>query len=337
VSAADPDSNAVVVAERIPASDDTDSLTKSTIGKMCEYIQAGSKDSNVRGCAQYAAQRFGLNRNQAASLGWGVFWFLKHRVRKVLDEGNAFRVGESNAADMLIAPAVLLRMDNPAEDCDGFTMAAAAMLKALGVEQCIVTIACDAHEPQRWSHVFGMVHLENGEWMPLDCSHGTAPGWMVPQHRITRWQAWDLSGNPIDVAMPARSNMRGYRRRGVGQICTDSYGNIVDCSDSSSGTLPVSTVPIATESPYPVVLDSSSSTSPTSGLTPAQIAALINTGLINAARVAQTAELPAGASLTSTGQVIGAGASLSTGSIVPIILLVVGAVLLVSLMEAGQK
>lgn len=364
ISVSDP----AVIAERIPVSDDTDELTKTTIAKMCEYIAKGMIAPNVVAAARYAAHAFAGGRRDPQALAWGVFWFLKHRVRRVLDEGNMFRIGEPGASDLLIAPDALLAMPNPSEDCDGFTMAAAAMLGALGVQSCIVTVACDPREPRRWSHVFGMVEGPNG-WFPLDCSHGTAPGWMVPRSRISRWQAWDLSGNPINIDAPAVSPLRGYvSRRGMGQDCSDPTAedydaNCLGISDITSPT-PISTgidpntgdtivcpsgysvsgancvdafgnilVSSPTGSGSPSVSLPAGSTSSSSGINwNALLAEITGAG----ARVATVAELPAGASLTPSGAVIGSVAS-SISSMLPLLLLAVGAVVVISLLEGARK
>ncbi len=296
---------------------------------MCEYIAAGAADPFVQQCAAYAA---GPMARIFPHKAFGVFFFLKHKVRRVLDEGNMFRVGEPGASDMLIAPAVLLRMKDPAEDCDGFTMAAASMLQALGIPNCIVTVACDPREPERWSHVFGMVQLPNDAWFPLDCSHGVSPGWMVPPSRISRWQAWDLNGNPIDVPMPAiRTQLRGYTRRGMGQddsscagtICAD--GSVMDasCVCGGGGGLPVLTLPGTT----PV------GGSTTSGFSWATLAGAL---AADATKVASIASLPAGYSLSSTGAVVPNVSSLLS-SLMPLALLAIGAVVLISVVEGAGK
>ena len=353
-----------VVADRTPVPDDTDRLTKTTVQKMGEYIRSSAADPLVQNCARYAS---GPMSRIFPHPAFGVFFFLKHRVRRVLDEGNMFRVGEPGAYDMLISPAVLLRMPNPAEDCDGFTMAAAAMLEALGIPNCIVTVGCDPREPQRWSHVFGMVQLPNGEWMPLDCSHGTQPGWMVPPSRISRWQAWDLNGNPIDVAQPTRSYLRGYvplrrRRRGVGQCDYDDSGNLLGCAVGTPVT-PVSVTPAPTSyiggcagsCPSGQFMDQSSctcvgaiSSSPTistlpNGTTigpngqvtsPATInwGSLISSVLGDATKVASIAELPAGSSLTASGAVTSA-----ISSLLPLLLLAAGAFVVIELVSSAGK
>ena len=326
------DSN--VVAERTAVPDDSDGLTKATVQKMCEYIAQGAADPQVQGCAQYAA---GPMSRIFPHPVYGVFFFLKHRVRRVLDEGNMFRVGEPGASDMLIAPAVLLRMKDPAEDCDGFAMAAASMLQALGIPNCIVTVACDPREPERWSHVFGMVQLPNGAWMPLDCSHGDKPGWMVPPQRISRWQAWDLNGNPIDVPMPVRSHLRGYTRRGMGQddsgcagtLCAD--GSVMDSNCVCGGSaLPSGGIPTLTTNP------GSTTTSPTTIGGGFNWAAFTSALATDATKVASIAELPAGYSLSANGAVVPNISSLIS-SILPLALLALGAVVVINMVEGAGK
>ena len=200
--------------------DDTDTATRKTVEKMCELIKSSCTDELVQRCAQKAKQSFAMGSNDPAALAWGVFWFVKHTVRFRLDEGTMYLIGDRDQQDLLIAPAVLLRMKDPAEDCDGFTMLTAALLTCLGVPVLIATVATEADDPSRWSHVF-LCAIINGRVMPLDTSHGPAPGWMVPKHRIHRWQTWKLDGTPADVKIPSYQGLHGYsaaRRGGLGQV-----------------------------------------------------------------------------------------------------------------------
>lgn len=332
-----------VVAERIPVSDNTDELTKATVAKMGEYIRAASTQDIVQRCAQYAA---GPMSRIFPHPAFGVFFFLKHRVRRVLDEGNMFRVGEPGAYDMLISPEVLLQMPNPAEDCDGFTMAAAAMLQALGIPNCIITVACDPREPERWSHVFGMVQLPNGAWMPLDCSHGDKPGWMVPPSRISRWQAWDLNGNPIDVPMPAvQTQLRGYTRRGIGQCDYDDLGNLIGCATNTcaDGTVMDSSglcggAPLLPAGPIPTLTTNpNGTTSPTTTSSPTSMWAALTTALAaDATKVASIATLPAGYSLNANGSVV-PNLSSMLSSLFPLLLLGLGAFVVIEMVEGAGK
>ena len=200
-----------IIKEKIPAAPDTDTSTRQTIAKMCEYIAADATDEVCRYWASQANAQWG----QLGGPCWGVWWLVKHAVKFAKDEPRLFQIGEPEALDLLIAPAVLVREPAPKEDCDGFTMLVCCLLKILGIPSVIVTVAADPSDPERWSHVFPMAQV-NGGYFPMDCSHGKQPGWMVPRDHITRWQAWDLNGNPVQ-AFPTqtKNTLHGYLPRGA--------------------------------------------------------------------------------------------------------------------------
>ncbi len=212
--------------DRIPAGDDTETATARTIRLMGEYIRASAADPHVIECAQNAWRRFGLAIDTPAAKCWAVFWWVKHVLKFRLDEATMFRVGERDEQDLLISPAVLLRMKNPAEDCDGFSMTVAAMLTALGVPVVIATVAVDPRDPSRFSHVFPCALLPSGV-APLDASHMVAPGQMVPIEHISRWQAWDLAGKPADIRPSRFQGLHDYVRtaqRGLGDCPAGMVG-----------------------------------------------------------------------------------------------------------------
>jgi len=212
-----------IAVSRTRALDDSDGATRQTVEKMCELIRESTSDPYVQRCAAYARDRFAMGSTDQAALAWGVFWYVKHCVKFRLDEGTMLQIGESHDAygqqqqDLLIAPAVLVRMKDPSEDCDGFTMLTAALLTCLGVRVLIATVAVDMDDPSRWSHVF-LCAIINGRVKPLDTSHGTSPGWMVPRNRINRWQTWTLDGRPADVSIPTFQGLHAYTAYpGLGQ------------------------------------------------------------------------------------------------------------------------
>ena len=213
-----------VQLERFPAAEDSDSATSQTVSLMCRYIRESSDDPAIRAAAGWAHEHFGGNSADPAMQAWAVFWFVKHQVRFVVDEAPMFRLGEANQQDLLISPAVLIRMKDPQEDCDGFTMLVCALLKCLGIPFCIATIACSPDDPGRWSHVFPLAMLKAGP-LPLDASHGSGPGWMVPAAHTFRWQCWDENGNPVGVGRPRRHSLNGWVRPGA------SYGLGQDLGD----------------------------------------------------------------------------------------------------------
>lgn len=229
-----------VVREKIPtaaAVGDLETATAQTVAKMCEYIDAGTRDPIVRDWATRAVNCYAPGSTDIAALVWAVFWLVKHAVEYVHDEPRLARMGESGALDLLIAPAVLVRTRKPKEDCDGFTMLICSMLRVLGVECYIVTVAADPSDPSRWSHVFALAKLEDGSYMPVDGSHGAFPGWMVPAEHVFRWQAWGMDGGRADgVKMPRFRGLHGYSRRGMGDCVNFQVGPDGNCPDGSPYT-----------------------------------------------------------------------------------------------------
>lgn len=224
-----------VKVDREIASQDTDQATLQTVRKMCEYIRAGAADPEVQRCAEYAWRRFGLGRSDPAMQAWGVFWWVKHCIKFRVDEATMFRVGTREEQDLLIAPALLVRMRDPAEDCDGFTMLASAMLAALGVPVVIATVAADSRDRGRWSHVFPCAMLPSGV-LPIDASHGIGPGWMVPPEHIYRWRAYSLDAEPADVQPMRYRGLHQYvqkRGRGFGDCLNVAVGSDGTCPDGS--------------------------------------------------------------------------------------------------------
>lgn len=207
---------------------------------MAEYARAGAQDDCVKNWSAFGFAKFGESapfRSPEQKWCWADFWLLKHCVNFVNDEPRLFEVGEPEALDLLIAPAVLVRMEHPAEDCDGFAMLTASLLQIQGVKCYFVTIACDPSDRERWSHVFTMAELQDGTRIPIDASKGMFPGWMVPRKHIFKWQAWDMDGKPVSVGTPElKAKLQGYRRRGVG----DEY---VDPGMVELGTPSISTPP----------------------------------------------------------------------------------------------
>lgn len=350
-----------LVAERVPVSEQTNDLTRATVQKMCQYIRESIADPFVQQCAKLAFFTFG-RRSPV-----GVFWFLKHKVRRTLDEGTGLRIGEANAADILISPRVLLRQASPQGDCDDFTMAAAAMLGCLNIECVIVTVACDPQDPDRWSHVFLMAKAPDGEWFPFDCSHGPKPGWMVPRERISRWQAWNLQGSPVNVDPPVRSrlgqfvnvvprsrrapgNARGMRGLGqtgcvvyddgtdnglCGSTTTTTYSGVCAGSCASGQFMDQSTCTcvgaISTNPTNP----SGTTSSTSSGI---NWTSIISGALTDATKVASIAELPYGASLNANGTVTGVASSPAAilSSLMPFLLIAGGILIFVEVLGSHK-
>lgn len=209
-----------VIKEKVPAPADTDRATALTVQKMCEYIRAGAADPIVQAWAHQAQQQFGAGGQTLESLCWGVWWLVKHRVRFAKDEPRLMGIGDGDALDLLIAPAVLVRQKDPAGDCDDFTMPICSMLSVLGVPWNIVVIACEPSDPSRWSHVFPVALIAKDAF-PMDASHGSYPGWRVPDEHTFRWQAFNDRAQKTTLQPGRFKGLHGYTRRtsmvGVGR------------------------------------------------------------------------------------------------------------------------
>lgn len=302
---------------------------------MCRFIRESSIDPVVQDAANYIKQRM-AGGDSPAQLAWGVFWFAKHNCKFVVDEAPLMRFERIapgsglGQQDMLISPAVLLRMD-PWErkgDCDDFTMLCCALLKALGVPFVIVTIAADPSDPSRWSHVFCMALCPNA--IPVDASHGSGPGWMVPAEHTFRWQCWDEDGNAVKVQRPG-SQLHGWVRtgNGLGQGCvqtgTDDDGDpLYDCS---AAPLP-DTSPFLVSGPTLPSTAIASSSPTSSGF---NWTSFLNNLTGQAASVAKVAEI---SSATNTAALNASG---MLSSLLPIIALVVVGGLAINALGSGKK
>jgi hypothetical protein len=306
-----------VALERFPPSSDTNSATNQTVKLMCRYIKEAAADPVLKDAAAYVRNAYAGASTDPGMLAWGVFWFAKHNIKFVVDEAPLMRLerivpGSGYAQqDLLIRPDVLIRMNPREGDCDDFTMMVCALLKCLGVPFSIVTIACGPDDPKRWSHVFPIALTPTP--IAVDASHGRGPGWMVPLEQTYRWQAWDENGEPINLKRPG-SQLHGWVRssHGLGQGCIDADGNPIDCPSEISNITPL---PPVTETPYPILQDTTPSPS-TSGAG-FNWTSFLNNLTGQAASVAKTAEL---SSLYQQGALETQGVF---GSLMPIVLVVV--------------
>ena len=280
-----------VQLQTFPAAQGTDAVTAQTVGIMCSYIKDACADPVIRLAAQHALKNYGQDANDPAMRAWAAFWFVKHQVKFVVDEAPMMRLGRPNEQDLLMSPSVLIRMDKPQEDCDGFTMLGAALLKCLNVPFTIVTIAASADDPSRWSHVFLMAHTGK-QWLPLDMSHGSGPGWIVPAAHTYRWQCWDENGQPVEIQRPGKHSLHGYV--GMGQTdCTlnPDSSDCIDYTPVTSGT--VSSDPTTTGvTPWGTVATTPGSVAGANSYSPSSfnLTSFLNTLTTQAASVAKVAE-----------------------------------------------
>jgi hypothetical protein len=204
---------------------DPDRATALTVELMCQQISRSALDDRLRAAALDAVRRFrggpefaatGQDPFQSpAAICESVWWWAKHILRFQHHEG-LIRVwfSETDQLQLLISPALLLRMEKPRGDCAIYTTLICAMLRASGIEYEIVTLAVDPNQPEVFGHVYPRAVLPDGRRLVLDASHGKYVGWEVPKEHQLRRQVWDSAGNPIPDADRGRfRGLRGYQPR----------------------------------------------------------------------------------------------------------------------------
>jgi len=175
----------------IPEGQNVDQATDRTFRLMAAFALAASGDGEVQKCAA-AALRLARGYDPVG-LGLGVWMWLKHSLRFQRDEVTMRRLGVGQQHDLVIDPRLLVRMKDPAEDCDGFVTLGAALLRVLGVPFYFAAAATEPHETWRWSHTWLVIPCA-GFFVDLDASHGSHFGWGVPVSRRYRFGLWNSDG-----------------------------------------------------------------------------------------------------------------------------------------------
>lgn len=183
-----------VRAQAIARPDDDEAATAETAGIMAAMIRQDSKDELVKLAAAAAvAGAAGQVERQIEA----VFAWVKAHVRFREDSAIAAQLRglalTPEDTEVLIRPADLLRMPEPAGDCDDFAMLGGAMLAALGIPVALVTIAADPAEPDVYTHVYLLAASPSGP-IAVDASHGPRVGWQAPAAGKARiWEVTALT------------------------------------------------------------------------------------------------------------------------------------------------
>lgn len=175
----------------IPEGSTLDEATERTIRLMASFARDAAMDPEVLRCA-VVARRLARGCGVAA-LALGVWMWLKHSIKFRRDEATMLRLGLGRHHDFVIDPRLLVRMADPAEDCDGFATMGAALLRALRVPFYFAAAATEPEDPARWSHTWLVIPV-GSQLVDLDASHGPFFGWGVPLERRFRFALWDPSG-----------------------------------------------------------------------------------------------------------------------------------------------
>lgn len=127
-----------------------------------------------------------------------IFYWIRAAVRFIEDESLLYEeLGvepENLDKELLIVPPVLLRMPVPMGDCDDFSLLIASMAIAAGIRPYYVTVAADAVEPRKFSHIYVCVYLADEDaYLCLDAGNrmtGIPPGWEAS--KVSRKAIWPI-------------------------------------------------------------------------------------------------------------------------------------------------
>jgi len=204
---------------------DNDVSTAQTVALMADAVRRADRSPVIAHAARLIADRLPA-RPAPAAIAAAVFGFVRSRVRFVEDAElvRACWPGQPASSEVLIEPARLLTMSQPAGDCDDFSMVVCSLLRALGVDCELVTVAADPEQPQRWSHVYVYALLPEGR-LALDASHGSHPGWEAP--RVFRRETWPLA--------PPANTLHGLGAVGWGNILNRAVDSSLDVFEARYG------------------------------------------------------------------------------------------------------
>lgn len=223
--------------DRPMMSDDIE--TAQTIAYMDEIAARDANADSVIAAAHEALDAAGLDANACAlDKAKAVFWWLKRTIEYVPTPGTSAFVDQT-----LIAPAAVLAMPEPIGDCPQFSMLARAMFRVLCMDSMFVTIKAEPRAPDQWSHVYNMVEVFPGQYLPFDSSNGPEPGAEYAKPFARRVWPKIAKGRCSERSKERmlRQTYAGRRgpsvrnsslRRALGDVSCDTDGN---CYDDSTG------------------------------------------------------------------------------------------------------
>lgn len=131
-------------------------------------------------------------------VAYAIFYWIRSTIQFVEDETLLYEeLGvrpEELDKELLIVPPVMGLMPRPMGDCDDFSLLTASMLLAAGLRPFFVTVAADAQDPHKWSHIYICVYLaDEGSFLKLDPGNRLP---MVPagweSSKVTRKGIWAI-------------------------------------------------------------------------------------------------------------------------------------------------
>jgi transglutaminase-like putative cysteine protease len=187
-----------IVVHRTPTNPyDSDVSTAATVNILCRLARQYAFDPWVAAGNQQALFALGAGARDRDTAS-AIFHWIRGTVRFVEDERLLYEeLGvepEHLDKELLLVPPLLLGMPVPMGDCDDFSLLTASMLLAAGLQPFYVTVAADATDARKFSHIYVCAYLEDeDEYMSLDAGNrytGIPPGW--ESDKVTRKAIWRI-------------------------------------------------------------------------------------------------------------------------------------------------
>ena len=175
----------------------TDVSTADTVRNLCRLARTYATDPAVMAATRGAISALATGSSQR-DICSAIFHWVRATVRFVEDEQLLYEELGVQPADLdqelLIVPPVLLAMPQPMGDCDDFSLLISSMCLSAGVQPFYVTVAADASDPFKFSHIYVCAKLaDEGTYFPLDAGNrlnAVPPGW--ESDAVTRKAVWKI-------------------------------------------------------------------------------------------------------------------------------------------------
>lgn len=172
-----------------------DVSTAATIVIMRKLAHEYASDPSVMAAT---AAALGAGIHSERDVANSIFYWVRGNVQFVEDEELMYRelgiAPQFLDKELLIIPPVLLAMPRPMGDCDDFSLLVASMLLCAGLQPYWVTVAADAWDKRKFSHIYVCVRLrDEGTHMCLDTGNRLTmvpPGWEA--NKVTRKAIWKV-------------------------------------------------------------------------------------------------------------------------------------------------
>lgn len=168
--------------------DDPDTQVEQTIGLMQQYAREDANAPEIKGELQQAYAAYGAFDPINA-----VWEYVRSHMKFVQDGTRTPMVDDMPVVEELVRPRDMHTWG--IGDCDDYTVWAAALLMAGGVQVCFCTVAADGAVPNEYSHVYLVAYVD-GQRVPLDFSHGDYPGWEVA-NKFDKRREWPVMSSAM--------------------------------------------------------------------------------------------------------------------------------------------